>query len=123
MVPHSKLCCSFSECYPSDLSDELVDFLLVALSCSSSQSTTARLMAMSVFPCLKCFTHLLTLLTPTHADISIHTAKSLVDDFCRLSSFHKKFNDSTLTKPHVGDSHFLAVHDGNLRGAHALILH
>jgi len=28
-----------------------------------------------------------------------------------------------LTKRHVGDSHFLAVHDGNIRGAHALILH
>jgi hypothetical protein len=26
-----------------------------------------------------------------------------------------------LTKQ-VGDSHFLAVHDGNVRGAHALIL-
>jgi hypothetical protein len=79
-------------------------------------------MAMSVFPSLKCFTHLLTLLTPTHADISIHTTKSLVDDCCRVSFFHKKFNDSTLTKRHASESHFLAVHDGNLRGAHALIL-
>jgi hypothetical protein len=79
-------------------------------------------MAMSVFPSLKCFTHLLTLLTPTHADISIHTAKSLLDDFCRVSSFHKKFNDSTLTKRHVSDSHLLAVYDGNVRGAHALIM-
>jgi len=35
--------------------------------------------------------------------------------------FHKKFSNSTLTK-HVGESHFLAVHDGNIRGAHALIL-
>jgi hypothetical protein len=43
MVPHSKLRFNFSERYPSVLSDELVDFLLVALSCSSSRSTTARL--------------------------------------------------------------------------------
>jgi hypothetical protein len=43
MVPHSKLRCNFSDCYPSILSDEFVDFLLVALSCSSSRSTTARL--------------------------------------------------------------------------------
>jgi hypothetical protein len=27
-----------------------------------------------------------------------------------------------LTKWHVGDSHFLTVHDGNVRGAHAVIL-
>jgi len=26
-----------------------------------------------------------------------------------------------LTKQHVGDSHFLALHDGNVRGAHAPI--
>jgi hypothetical protein len=38
-------------------------------------------------------------------------------------SFTKKFNYSTLTKRHVGDSHFIAVHDGYVRGAHALILH
>jgi hypothetical protein len=30
MVPHSKLRCNFSECYPSVFSDELVGFLLVA---------------------------------------------------------------------------------------------
>jgi hypothetical protein len=77
-------------------------------------------MAMSVFPSLKCFTHLLTLLTPTHADISIHTTKSLVDDCCRVSVFHKKFKDCALTKRHVGESHFLAAHGGNKRGAHPL---
>jgi hypothetical protein len=27
-----------------------------------------------------------------------------------------------LTERHVGDSHFLAVHDGNIRGVLALIL-
>jgi len=57
-----------------------------------------------------------------HADISIHTTKSLVDDTCRVLLFHKKFNDSTLTKRYVSDSHFLAVLYGNVRGAHALSL-
>jgi hypothetical protein len=28
--------------------------------------------------------------------------------------FHTKYDDSTLTKRHVGDSHFLAVHDGKV---------
>jgi hypothetical protein len=39
MVPYSKLRCNFSDRYPSVWSDELVDFLLVALSCSSSWLT------------------------------------------------------------------------------------
>jgi hypothetical protein len=43
MVLYSMLRYNFSECYPSVLCDELVDFLLVALSCISSRSTTARL--------------------------------------------------------------------------------
>jgi hypothetical protein len=47
--------------------------------------------------------------------------KSLVDDFYPDSLFNKKFNDSTLKKPHVCYSHFLPVHDGNVRDAHALI--
>jgi hypothetical protein len=59
----------------------------------------------------------------THADISIHTIKTPLDDFCRVPIFHKKFNDTSLTKGYVGDSHFFAVHDGNVRGVHALILH
>jgi len=46
--------------------------------------------------------------------------KSLVDDSCQTSLFHKKFNDSMVTKRHVGDSHFLAVHYRNVRGVHAL---
>jgi len=37
--------------------------------------------------------------------------------------FDRKFNESTLKKRHIGDSHFLAVNDGYVRGAHALILH
>jgi hypothetical protein len=97
MVPHSMLRCNFSVCYPSVLSDELVDFFFSVLKMFHPPSDTAG----------------------THADIS---TKSLVDDSCRVFFFHKKLNDSALTKRHVGDSHFLAVHDGNVRGEHALIL-
>jgi hypothetical protein len=43
MVPHSKLRCNFSDRCPSVFFDELVKFLVVAFSCSSSQSSTARL--------------------------------------------------------------------------------
>jgi hypothetical protein len=59
----------------------------------------------------------------THAGISIHTTKSLVDYSCRVSLFHKKFSDSTLTK-HAGDSHFLSVlrGGGDVKGAHAQML-
>jgi hypothetical protein len=56
----------------------------------------------------------------THAaGISIHTTKSLVDDSCRVSPLSQEIQ---WTKRHAGDSHFLTVHDGNVRGAHALIL-
>jgi len=58
----------------------------------------------------------------THVSISIHTVKLLVYDSCWMSIFHKIFNDSTLMKWHNGDSHFPAVHDGNIRGVHAVIL-
>jgi hypothetical protein len=119
MVPHSKLRCNFSGCYPSVLSDELVDFLLAALSCSSSRSTTAQLIRDVRVSVLKMF-HPPSDTADTHAGISIHSTKSLVDDCCRVSLFHKKFNDSTLTKRHVCDSHFLAVHDGNVRCANTL---
>jgi hypothetical protein len=112
MVPHSKLRYNFPDCYLSVLSDELVDFLLVVLSCSSSRS--------AMF--LKCFIHLLTVLSPMQASPYTSRSRSL-DDYCRVSIFHNKFNDTTLTKRHVGDSHFLAVYDRNIRGAHALILH
>jgi hypothetical protein len=121
MVPHSKLRFNLSDCYPSVFSDELVDILLVALSCSSSRSTTARLIGDVRVSVLKMF-HPPSDIAGSHADISIHATKSLTDDFCRVSLFHKKFNDSTLTKRYVGDSCFLAMHDGNIRGAHALIL-
>jgi hypothetical protein len=118
MVPHSTLRCSFSDCYPSVfLSDELVDVLLVALSCISSRPTTARLIGDVRVSVLKMY-H-----PPPHtADISINTAKSLVDDSCRVALFHKKFIDSTLMKLFVGDRHFLGVHGGNLTSARALIL-
>jgi hypothetical protein len=96
-------------------------FLLVALSCSISRSTTARLIGDVRVSVLKMF-HPPSNTADTHAGIFIHTMKSVVGDSCRVSLFHKKFNDSTLTKPHVSDSHFLAVHDGNVRGVHALIL-
>jgi hypothetical protein len=109
-------------CYPSVFSDEFVDILLVALSCSSSRSTTARLIGDVRVSVLKMF-HSPFETAGTHAGISIHTTKSLVDESCRVSVFHKKFNDSTLTKPHVSDTHFLAVHDGNVRDTHAPILH
>jgi hypothetical protein len=109
LVPHSKLRCNFSDCYPSVSSDEL--------SCSSSQSAAARLIGDVRVSVLKMF-H-----PPSDtAGISIHTTKSLVDDSCRVSISHKKFSGSTLTKGHVGDSHFFAVHDWNVIGAHALIL-
>jgi hypothetical protein len=37
-------------------------------------------------------------------------------------SFYKKINDGSFMKRHVGDSHFLAVYDGNVRVVHELIL-
>jgi hypothetical protein len=120
MVSHSKLRCNFSDCYLSVLSDELVDFLLVALSCSSSPSTTERLIGDVRVSVLKMFQPSSDTAN-THTDISLHTTKSLVDDTCRVPLFHMKFNDNTLTK-YVCDSHFLAVHDGKVMCAHALIL-
>jgi hypothetical protein len=120
-VPHSKLRCYLSDCYPSVLSDELVDFLLVALSCSSSRSTTEWLIDDVHVSVLKMF-HSPSDTADTHADISIHTTKSLVDDSCRVSLFHKKFNDSRLTKRHTCDNHFLAMHDENVIGTYELTL-
>jgi hypothetical protein len=96
-------------------------FLLLALSCSSSRSTTARLIGDVCFSVLKIF-HSLSDLADTHADISIHTTKSLVDDFCQVSLFHKKFHESTMTKHHEEDSHLLAVNDGKVRGVLAFML-
>jgi hypothetical protein len=109
MVPHSKLRCNFSECYHSVLSDELVDIFLAALSCSSSLLITALLIDDFRVSVLKMF-HPPSDTAGTYADISIHTTKSLVDDSCQVSLFYKKLNDSTLTKRHVDDSHFIAVY-------------
>jgi hypothetical protein len=86
----------------------------------SKKSTTARLIGDVLVPVFKMF-HPPSDTAGTHADISTHTTKSLIDDFCRVSLFLKKLSDSTLRK-YVGNSHFIAVHDGNVRGAHALIL-
>jgi hypothetical protein len=97
MVPHSKLRYNFSECYSSVFSDELVDFFLVALSCSSSLSTTARMIGDVLVSVLKMFQPPSDT-ADTHADISVHTTKSLVDDSCRVSVFHKEFSESTSTK-------------------------
>jgi hypothetical protein len=46
----------------------------------------------------------------THGDIFIQTTKLLLDDCCRVSLFHKKFNDSTLTKRHVCTLPYLHIH-------------
>jgi hypothetical protein len=99
-VPHSKLRCNFSDCCPSVLTEELVDFLLVALSCSSSLSTTTRLIGDVRVSVLKMFQPSSDT-AGTHAGISIHIIKSLVDVSCRVSLFHKKFNDGTLMKRYV----------------------
>jgi hypothetical protein len=63
-------------------------FLLVALSCSCSRSTTARLIGGVHVSVLKMF-HPPPDTAGTHADISRHTTKSLVDDSCRVSLFHR----------------------------------
>jgi len=88
----------------------------------SVTATTARLIGDVRVSVLKMF-HPPSDTAGTHAGISVHTTKSLIGDCCRVSLFHKKFNDSTLSKRHVGDSHFLAVHDRNVRGAHEIILY
>jgi hypothetical protein len=85
------------DCYPSGLSDELVDFLLVALSCSSSQSTTEWLIGNICVSVLKMF-HQPSDAAGTHLVISIHTIKSLTDDSCLVSLFSKKLNESMLMK-------------------------
>jgi hypothetical protein len=97
------------------------EFLLLALNCRSSQSTTARLIGDVHVSVLKMF-HPTSDIAGTHAGISIHTTKSLADDSCRLSLFNKKFGDNTLTTKYNVDNHFLVVHDWNIRGTHALIL-
>jgi hypothetical protein len=96
---------SLTVSYPSVLSDELVDFLLVVLSCSSSRSATARLIGDVRVSVLKMF-HPPSDTAGTHAGINTHTTKSLVGDSCRVSLFYKKFNDSKLSKQHVGTAIF-----------------
>jgi hypothetical protein len=97
MMPHSKLHYNFSDCYPLVLSDELVNFMIVVLSCSSSWSPTARLISNVHVSILKMF-HSPSDTPGTHAGISKHTMKLITDDSCQISLFHKKFNDSMLMK-------------------------
>jgi hypothetical protein len=111
MVSHSKLQFNFSNCYPSVLSDELINLLLFVLSCSSPWSTTARLISHVHVSILKMF-HPPSDTASMDASISLHTMKSLIDDSCQVSLFHKLYNDRTMTK--TCDSHFLAVCDGNV---------
>jgi hypothetical protein len=83
--------CTIPSCaaISSVLSVELVDFLLVALSCSSSRSTTARLIGDVRVSVLKMF-HPPSDTAGTHAGTSRHTTKSLADDSCCVSLRHKK---------------------------------
>jgi hypothetical protein len=87
---------------------------------SRSRSNTARLIGDVRVSVLKMF-HPPSDTAGTHAGISIHTTKSLIWDCCRVSFFHKKPNDM-LTEWHVSNSHFLALHDGDVRDAHAFLL-
>jgi hypothetical protein len=85
--PHGaplQLRCNFSDCYPSVLSDKLVDFLLVALSCSSSLSTTARLIGDIRVSVLKMF-HPPSDTADTHAGISMQTTATQFPSFTRSS--------------------------------------
>jgi hypothetical protein len=72
-------------------------FFLLRSVASVLWSTTARLIGDVRVPVLKMF-HPPSDTVGTHADISIHIMKSIVDDSCRVSLFHKKFNDTTLRK-------------------------
>jgi hypothetical protein len=56
------------------LSDVIVDFLFVGLSCSSSRSTTARLIGAVLFSVLKMF-HPTSNTAGTDEGVSIHTTK------------------------------------------------
>jgi len=59
---------------------------------------------MLVFPSLKCFTHHL-----THAHISIHTLKSVVNISSGNLLFNKNFNDGRLTKQNIVVGHFVSL--------------
>jgi hypothetical protein len=75
------------------LSDEFVDFLLVAPSGGSSRFTTARLIGDVGVSVLKVF-HPPSDTAGTHADISTHITKSLVEASCHIP-LYKKFNNSS----------------------------
>ena len=67
---------------------------------------------MLVFPSLKCFTHLRTLLATMHTSIS--TLKSLVNFCSRDFLFNKEFDDSTLAKRHIIVGHFVRSDTGHV---------
>ena len=66
---------------------------------------------MLVFPSLKCFTHLRTLLAP------ISTLKSLVNFCSRDFLLNKEFDDSTLAKRHIVVGHFVRSDTGHVMQA------
>jgi len=73
-------CAAISDCFLV-LSDELVDFLLVALSCSSSWAIAVQLISdiyVSVLKMFKPLSHT----AGTHAGVSIHSMKLLTGDSC-----------------------------------------
>jgi hypothetical protein len=65
-------------CYPSAFSDQLVDFFHVVLSYNSSFSTSVGLMGDVCVSVPKMFQPLYDT-AGTHADISTHTTKSLIE--------------------------------------------
>jgi hypothetical protein len=91
----------------SVLFDERVNFLLVAFSCGSSRSTTLQLIGMLVYPALKRFTYLLTLLVSTQA--SQYTRQS----FPQMSAGEFfSFTRNSITarlQNNVTNSHFVTV--------------
>jgi len=74
----------------------MLTILLVALSCNSSWSTTAQLLG-DIWISICEMLHLPSDSAGTNAGIYMHTMKSLVDDSCKVSLFHKKFNDILMT--------------------------
>jgi hypothetical protein len=61
--------------------------------------------------------------TSTHAHISIHTLKSVVNISSGNLFFNKKFNDGTLTKPNIIVDHFVLLVYGHMMQATDVIPH
>jgi hypothetical protein len=95
----------------------IVDFLLVALSCSGSLLTTARLIGDVRVSVLKMF-HSPSDTAGTHVHHEV-ARRWVLPSFPPSQEIQWQLvNEKTCRC----DSHFLAVHDGNVRGADALIL-